>query len=105
MTYIITAGDRNILKEPLGKASDASVVIENGKTSEVKDKKLRLIYQNRTQPNLILCPLNRENFKHYGGSVRQKLICEKLKVPFILRVLCYLHFKTLAKGMGHFFQS
>jgi hypothetical protein len=35
MNYSITAGDLNILKGPLGKASEAYVVIVNGKVSEV----------------------------------------------------------------------
>lgn len=35
MNYSITAGDLNILKGPLGKASEAYVVIDNGKVSEV----------------------------------------------------------------------
>lgn len=35
MNYSITAGDLNILKGPLGKASETYVVIDNGKVSEV----------------------------------------------------------------------
>lgn len=35
MNYSITAGDLNILKGPLGKASEAYVVIDGGKVSEV----------------------------------------------------------------------
>jgi hypothetical protein len=35
MNYSIWAGDLNILKGPLGKASEAYVVIDNGKVSEV----------------------------------------------------------------------
>jgi hypothetical protein len=35
MIYSITAGDLNILKGPIGKASEASVVTENGKIVEV----------------------------------------------------------------------
>jgi hypothetical protein len=35
MNYSITAGDLNILRGPLGKSSEASVVIADGKVSEV----------------------------------------------------------------------